>query len=195
MTTLPSYDIVLAGRGGQGVIFLSRIMGQAALLQGLGVRTTETHGMAMRGGSVKCFVRISDVYGPLFGSGSADLLMALHPSEAPSGLPLLKGEGTVMTNTDVVQSLPGLGEGAQHLLHRHPLDRRDVVDLRRREGVELDQGEPLPEVADVDHPARILPNEVRTATAATERRPAFEAPSRSRASSRPGLSSCVRLSA
>ena len=110
MTTLPSYDIVLAGRGGQGVIFLSRIMGQAALLQGLGVRTTETHGMAMRGGSVKCFVRIGDVYGPLFGSGSADLLMALHPSEAPSGLPLLKGEGTVMTNTDVVQSLPGLGE-------------------------------------------------------------------------------------
>ena len=99
MTTTPRvYDIVLAGRGGQGVIFLSRILGTAALLQGLGVRTTETHGMAMRGGSVQCFVRIGDTHGPLFPSGSASLLMALHPGETSRALPLVGKGGTVLIN-------------------------------------------------------------------------------------------------
>ena len=93
-----SYDIVLAGRGGQGVIFLSRVMGKAALLQGLGVRTTETHGMAMRGGSVQCFVRLGSGLGPLFRKGSASLLMVLHPAETGSGLSFLSDEGSVLIN-------------------------------------------------------------------------------------------------
>lgn len=95
----PSFDIVLAGRGGQGVIFLSRIIGEAAMLQGLGIRTTETHGMAMRGGSVKCFVRIGDAMGPLFPRGCASLLMALHPDEAPSGSSYLGPAGVMVINT------------------------------------------------------------------------------------------------
>ncbi len=99
MTSRPSFDIVLAGRGGQGVIFLSRVIGEAAMLQGLGVRTTETHGMAMRGGSVLCFVRIGDVLGPLFPRGSASVLMALHPDEALSGSIYLKSAGVMVINT------------------------------------------------------------------------------------------------
>jgi len=98
ITADTSYDIVLAGRGGQGVIYLSRVMGQAALLQGLGVRTTETHGMAMRGGSVQCFVRIGKAHGPLFRTGCANLLMALCPDETHSALPLLSKDGIVLIN-------------------------------------------------------------------------------------------------
>jgi len=94
-----TFDIVLAGRGGQGVIFLSRVMGQAALLQGLGVRTTETHGMAMRGGSVQCFVRIGEMLGPLVRAGSAHLLMVLHPGETSVALPLLGETGAVLINS------------------------------------------------------------------------------------------------
>ena len=93
-----TFDIVLAGRGGQGVIFLSRVMGQAALLQGLGVRTTETHGMAMRGGSVQCFVRLGEMLGPLVSAGSAHLLMALHSGETAVALPLLGKEGSTIIN-------------------------------------------------------------------------------------------------
>lgn len=96
MKAVSSYDIVLAGRGGQGVIYLSRIMGQAALLQGLRIRTTETHGMAMRGGSVQCFVRVGEVHGPLFRKGSAALVMALHPGETSLALPHLREDGTVL---------------------------------------------------------------------------------------------------
>ena len=93
-----SYDIVLAGRGGQGVLFLSRIIGKAALGQGLGVRTTETHGMAMRGGSVQCFVRLGSGLGPLFREGSASLLMVLHPAETGSGLSFVSNEGNMIIN-------------------------------------------------------------------------------------------------
>jgi len=98
MSVSTSYDIVLAGRGGQGVIFLSRLIGQAALGQGLGVRTTETHGMAMRGGSVQCYVRLGSGLGPLFRKGSASLLMVLHPAEATSGLTFISSEGSVIIN-------------------------------------------------------------------------------------------------
>jgi indolepyruvate ferredoxin oxidoreductase beta subunit len=94
-----TFDIVLAGRGGQGVIFLSRVMGQAALLQGLGVRTTATHGMAMRGGSVQCFVRFGEMLGPLVRTRSAHLLMVLHPGETSLALPLLGETGVVLINT------------------------------------------------------------------------------------------------
>ena len=106
-----TFDIVLAGRGGQGVIFLSRVMGQAALLQGLGVRTTETHGMAMRGGSVQCFVRIGNMMGPLVSAGSAHLLMALHSGETAVALPLLGEKGAVLVNSPGTDSVQVPGEG------------------------------------------------------------------------------------
>ncbi|MDF1536846.1 MAG: indolepyruvate oxidoreductase subunit beta [bacterium] len=113
---LTTYDIVLAGRGGQGVIFLSRVMGLAALGQGLGVRTTETHGMAMRGGSVQCFVRIGDVYGPLFRMGSGDLLMVLHPAETSLARPLLSAEGSILVNDAGTETPLPAGKGQKVFL-------------------------------------------------------------------------------
>ncbi len=59
-------NIVLTGVGGQGVITAANILGKAALKAGLNVYVSEVHGMAQRGGSVSCTVRIGDVYGPLF---------------------------------------------------------------------------------------------------------------------------------
>jgi indolepyruvate ferredoxin oxidoreductase beta subunit len=99
MTTPSSYDIVLAGKGGQGVLFLSRVVGEAGLREGIGVRTTETHGMAMRGGSVLCFVRIGKGMGPLFRKGMASLLMALHEDEAALGRVYLAQDNPAIINT------------------------------------------------------------------------------------------------
>ncbi len=97
-TQLP-YDIVISGRGGQGVLFLSRMIGEVALFQGLKVRTTETHGMAMRGGSVRCFARIGECMAPLFRLGTGRLLMALHDSEVTGGLRYLGPGSQVLVNT------------------------------------------------------------------------------------------------
>ena len=117
-----SYDIVLAGRGGQGVIFLSRVIGKAALEQGLGVRTTETHGMAMRGGSVQCFVRLGSGLGPLFRKGSASLLMVLHPAETGSGLSFLSDEGSVIINAP-----PGFDRSGIRGIHDVHLVNADLM--------------------------------------------------------------------
>jgi len=75
-------NIVLTGVGGQGVITAANILGKAAVNAGLNVFVSEVHGMAQRGGSVNCTVRIGDVSGPLVPSGSADVILSTEPVEA-----------------------------------------------------------------------------------------------------------------
>ena len=45
-------QIVISGVGGQGVLFVTRLLAEAAILKGFSVFTSETHGMAQRGGTV-----------------------------------------------------------------------------------------------------------------------------------------------
>lgn len=92
------YDIAIVGRGGQGVIFLARLLGEGALLQGIPVRVTESHGMAVRGGSVATFIRLGEAAAPLFPAGTADLLIALDPRETAAGLPALGPGASVLIN-------------------------------------------------------------------------------------------------
>ena len=49
---------LLCGVGGQGVVLASKLIAYAAMEQGKFVRTTETIGMAQRGGSVVSHVRM-----------------------------------------------------------------------------------------------------------------------------------------
>jgi indolepyruvate ferredoxin oxidoreductase beta subunit len=75
-------NIILTGVGGQGVITAANILGKAVLKAGLNVYVSEIHGMAQRGGSVNCTVRIGDVYGPIVAEGKADALVSTEPVEA-----------------------------------------------------------------------------------------------------------------
>ena len=75
-------SIVLTGVGGQGVITAANILGKAAVKAGVNVFVSEVHGMAQRGGSVNCTVRLGDVSGPLVSSGSADAFLSMEPTEA-----------------------------------------------------------------------------------------------------------------
>jgi indolepyruvate ferredoxin oxidoreductase beta subunit len=76
------YNTLVTGVGGQGVLFISEILGMAALKEGLDVRVAEIHGMAQRGGSVTCNVRIGKrVYSPTITKGTADLIIGLEPLE------------------------------------------------------------------------------------------------------------------
>lgn len=77
------FNIVIVGTGGQGLITLLKILAEAAMLQGLDVRTSELHGLSQRGGSVECHIRFGKkVYSPLVGAGGADLVIALEQNEA-----------------------------------------------------------------------------------------------------------------
>jgi len=93
-----SYDLLIAGVGGQGVILASNVIGEACLIEGRQVKAAETHGMAQRGGSVECHIRIDGRFGPLVPPGKADLLMAFELIEALRYRHYLKPGGRLVAN-------------------------------------------------------------------------------------------------
>ena len=90
-------NCMIAGVGGQGTILASKLLAAAAMEAGLNVRTTETIGMAQRGGSVVSHVRMGDViHSPLIPLHSAQLLIAFEPAEAVRLTPYLAEDGLLI---------------------------------------------------------------------------------------------------
>ena len=50
-------DIILAGVGGQGILTIATIIGDAAAVAGLSLKQAEVHGMSQRGGDVQSNLR------------------------------------------------------------------------------------------------------------------------------------------
>jgi len=76
-------NIVIAGAGGQGNLFASRVLAQAAMQQGLEVKVAESYGVSQRGGSVHSQVRFGlGDFGPLIPAHHADVILGLEPLEA-----------------------------------------------------------------------------------------------------------------
>jgi len=95
-------QIVLCGRGGQGVLFLTRLLDEVALSGGNNVISSETHGMAMRGGSVVSYIKVGNFNSPLIRAEQADILIALSESEVPHNSHLLKkGSRQIYCNAPV----------------------------------------------------------------------------------------------
>ena len=46
-------DIILSGVGGQGILSIAAIIGEAAVKNGLYMKQAEVHGMSQRGGDVQ----------------------------------------------------------------------------------------------------------------------------------------------
>lgn len=92
-------QILCVGTGGQGIILLARVLCEAALREGIPVISAETHGMAMRGGSVVCQVKLGGFASPLILPGRADLLLALDANEAERNRYYLGSEGVSVVNT------------------------------------------------------------------------------------------------
>jgi len=86
-------QIVIAGLGGEGIIFMTMILAEGAFHHGYPVISTETHGMAMRGGSVISQVKIGDFQSPMIRYGHADLLIATSEEEVERNLFYLKKVG------------------------------------------------------------------------------------------------------
>jgi indolepyruvate ferredoxin oxidoreductase beta subunit len=96
----PTVNIVLCGLGGQGIVFMTKVLAQAGLDRGFDVMGAETHGMAQRGGSVVSHLRFGDVAGSLVRTHSAQFLIALEENEAYRNLPFLMEGGTMVANAD-----------------------------------------------------------------------------------------------
>lgn len=76
------YNILLAGVGGQGLLTLGSIIGNAAIEEGIDVIIAETHGLSQRGGSLVVHVRLGeDSLSPITPRGAVDLLIGLEAIE------------------------------------------------------------------------------------------------------------------
>lgn len=94
-------DIILAGVGGQGILSIATILGEAALNENLNLKQAEVHGMSQRGGDVQSNLRLSSnpIHSDLIPYGKADLIVSLEPMEALRYLPYLSKEGWIVTST------------------------------------------------------------------------------------------------
>ncbi|OPX69761.1 MAG: Indolepyruvate oxidoreductase subunit IorB [Methanoregulaceae archaeon PtaB.Bin056] len=97
-----SFDILMVGIGGQGIILASNILGEACLIEGRSVRGAETHGMAQRGGSVEGHIRVDGKYGPLIAPGTAHLMIAFDMLEALRYSHYLAPDGHMVVNSHIV---------------------------------------------------------------------------------------------
>ena len=92
-------QIVCVGTGGQGIILLTRVLCEAGRREGVPVLSAETHGMAMRGGSVVCQVKLGAFASPLILPGRADVLLGLEAEEAEQHRYYLGAGGLAVVNT------------------------------------------------------------------------------------------------
>jgi indolepyruvate ferredoxin oxidoreductase beta subunit len=93
-------NIVLCGLGGQGILFMTKVLAKAAMDKGYPIMGAETHGMAQRGGSVISHLRIGEVSGSLVKHESAHILLALEENEGYRNLPFLKKDALMLVNAD-----------------------------------------------------------------------------------------------
>ena len=103
MSPIPRQQIIVSGVGGQGVLFATRILAEAALAANYHVLLSETHGMAQKGGNVISHVKITGVEVPPFTSplirpGHADLFLGLHPQAFADHGFYLKPDGRAVRN-------------------------------------------------------------------------------------------------
>ncbi len=94
------YQIVIAGFGGQGVVFLVKVLALCAGNRDLTFLGTENHGMSQRGGAVSCDIKVGDFTNPVIDNGQADLIIGLDPNETLRNLHLLKQDAYVVSNSD-----------------------------------------------------------------------------------------------
>ena len=99
-------NMLFAGVGGQGILFASKIFFEAAMAKGLKVMGAETHGMSQRGGSVVSHFKMGDQTSAMVIPETADVLVALEPTEGLRTLEFLRPGGIYMVNAPDLDHLP-----------------------------------------------------------------------------------------
>lgn len=91
--------LVFVGVGGQGNLLASRLLGEAALAEGVPAVVSEIHGMAQRGGIVESAVLMGNVTSPIVSPTEADVLISFEPVETLRALGKCNKDTVIITNT------------------------------------------------------------------------------------------------
>ncbi|MBR4533227.1 MAG: indolepyruvate oxidoreductase subunit beta [Bacteroidaceae bacterium] len=105
-------DIILCGVGGQGILSIATIIGEAAMNENLYIKQAEVHGMSQRGGDVQSNLRISSepIASDLIPKCAADVIISMEPMEALRYLPYLKSDGWIITSNVPFVNIPNYPE-------------------------------------------------------------------------------------
>lgn len=124
-------DIILAGVGGQGILSIATVIGDAALNEGLYLKQAEVHGMSQRGGDVQSNLRISSepIYSDLIPKGGADIIISLEPMEALRYLPYLKEDGWIVSSSKPFVNIPNYPDIEEVLANVKAVEHHVLVDV------------------------------------------------------------------
>ncbi len=92
---MENWNFILAGLGGQGILFMTKLISQSAMRRQYCVMGAETHGMAQRGGAVVSHIRLGEVESSLVRPGSAHFILSLDENEAYRNLPYIAPKGRI----------------------------------------------------------------------------------------------------
>ncbi len=132
-------DIILAGVGGQGILSIATVLGEAALTGGLHIKQAEVHGMSQRGGDVQSNLRISSepIHSDLIPFGQVDMIMSLEPMEALRYVQELSENGWIVTSSIPfvnINNYPEKDEIYKHLNSLPHVVMLDVEELAKEAG-------------------------------------------------------------
>ena len=124
-------DIILAGVGGQGILSIATVIGEAALQEGLYLKQAEVHGMSQRGGDVQSNLRLSSepIMSDLIPRGGADLIISLEPMEALRYVEYLKPDGWLVTSCVPFLNIPDYPDLEQVLARVRAYKNHVLLDV------------------------------------------------------------------
>ena len=124
-------DIILAGVGGQGILTIATIIGNAAAVAGLSLKQAEVHGMSQRGGDVQSNLRLSteEIYSDLIRQGTADLIISMEPMEALRYVDALDAQGWVVTSSHPYKNIPNYPDEESMMAELKALPRTAILPI------------------------------------------------------------------
>jgi len=103
---MATYKTFFAGSGGQGILLMGQMVGNAAMLQNKEATFFPSYGPEMRGGTANCTVIVSDkqISSPLI--HESDCVVAMTLPSMRKFEPTLKPGGILLINTSLIQQEP-----------------------------------------------------------------------------------------
>jgi len=100
-----SYNMIIAGFGGQGVLFTGKVIAYAGLIDGREVSWLPSYGPEMRGGTASCYVCISDetIGSPLV--TQPDVLIAMNAPSFDKFVGTVAPGGKIIVDSSMVKDI------------------------------------------------------------------------------------------